>query len=290
MTIEDLVELAKRVHAAERMDFGANSSRDQRNAHWARIVGIAHWGHKDYNPTPDPQWHIKDGGGGRPQSDDVAVSMPTRDFWDCIGGAGAVGYTFRPNYDGFLPPEQNVYPPPKPNGGDELPPPPPAGGAHWTAAHTAMLARFPRPAGDHDRAFVQRVAEQFAYSFGSDWGMKSTRAGSPLSDNVLACNRGGLFGYKIVPAVTTPTEIDLTTSGQVFWAVSAVNHLGDEEPPPPPPPPPVEDGHEAIMAALAALQTDVQAVRDQLERGFLVDIQTVFGRVRGDIKLKEPAA
>jgi hypothetical protein len=71
--------------------------------------------------------------------------MPSREFWDCIGGAGAAGYTFRPNHDGVLPPAQNVYAPPKPAGWTgvaatpprsgsasipEPPPPPPAAPAH----------------------------------------------------------------------------------------------------------------------------------------------------------------
>ena len=62
---------------------------------------------------PDPNWCVKDAGGGRPQSDDVIVVCSTRDAWDLIGGAGANGYSFHEDYLGRLPSVQNVYPPPR---------------------------------------------------------------------------------------------------------------------------------------------------------------------------------
>lgn len=132
MNIQDVVGIAQRVHDAERMNFGASSSREERNRNWARIIGIVHWGHATYNPTPDPQWHIKNAGGGRPQSDDVAVSMPSRHFWDCIPGSGANGYSFRASGDhGPLSSEQHVYAPPRPDGAPvhPTPPPPPPDGS-----------------------------------------------------------------------------------------------------------------------------------------------------------------
>lgn len=112
---DGVAEIAKAIHDAEHVDLGAASTRDSRNAFWARVMGVVHFGHPVYNPTPDSSWCIKDGGNGRPQSDDVAVKCVSREFWDCIGGAGAPGYTFRCNKDaGPLPNEQNVYAPPRP--------------------------------------------------------------------------------------------------------------------------------------------------------------------------------
>lgn len=116
-----VAEIAKTVHDAERWSLGASSTRETRNEFWARVIGIVHWGHPVYNPTPDPSWCLKDGGGGRPQTDDVATQCVSRLFWDCIGGVGANGYenNFRCNGHGSerLPAVQNVYPPPKPAGG-----------------------------------------------------------------------------------------------------------------------------------------------------------------------------
>jgi len=118
MTIEQLVQMAERIHNAERVNLGASSSREQRNAFWARVVGIVYWGHPIYNLQPDTQWHLKDGGAGRPQSDDVVVSLPSRNYWDCIPNAGADGYRFEAaSHTDTLPAVQNVYAPPKPAGG-----------------------------------------------------------------------------------------------------------------------------------------------------------------------------
>lgn len=126
MTIDDLVRMAHRIHHAEQWDLGARSSRETRNAFWARVIGCAHHGHGAYNPTPDPQWHLKSAGGGRPQSDDVAVSLPSREFWDCIGGVGADGYTFGVwSHSTPLPPEQEVFAPPVPSGVGPAPTPEP---------------------------------------------------------------------------------------------------------------------------------------------------------------------
>lgn len=127
MTIDQLVAMARRIHDAEGYDLGATSSRDDRNAFWARVVGCAYWGHPVYHPgAGDRQWHLKNGGPGRPQSDDVAVSLPSRAFWDCIGGAGGAGYVFHASgHADPLPFVQEVYAPPTPSGsGGEAPVPP----------------------------------------------------------------------------------------------------------------------------------------------------------------------
>ena len=101
------------VHDGERVDLGSASSREARVAFLWRAVGIIHFGHPVWNPAGgDPDWCVKDAGGGRPPSDDVLVRCDTRDAWDLIGGAGANGYSFHQDYLGRLSGEQNVYPPP----------------------------------------------------------------------------------------------------------------------------------------------------------------------------------
>lgn len=118
LTITDVERMVRAVHDAEHVNLGAASTRDQRNAFWARAIGIVHWGHPVYNPTPDNSWCIKDAGNGRPQSDDVVVKCATREYWDCIPGSGADGYRFSCGQQpGTLGSEQNVYAPPKPAGG-----------------------------------------------------------------------------------------------------------------------------------------------------------------------------
>ena len=114
MRIEELVDMAEWIHNDEGYDLGASSTRDERNAFWMRVVGCAYWGHPVYNPVPDPQWHVKDAGGGRPMSDDVAASLPSREAWDCIPGSGSDSYRFEAESIGILPADQHVYAPDQP--------------------------------------------------------------------------------------------------------------------------------------------------------------------------------
>ncbi len=106
--------IVRAVHDGTGANLGSNSSRDSRNRFFAGAVAAIHYGHPRYNPRgPDSNWCIKDGGSGRPQSDDVIVRCNSRDAWDIIGGAGANGYSFHLDYLGRLPGDQNVYPPPR---------------------------------------------------------------------------------------------------------------------------------------------------------------------------------
>lgn len=308
MNEHDLVALAKRVHDAEGMNFGASSSRDQRNAQWERIVGIAHHGHPTYNRTPDPRWHIKRASAGRPPSDDVAVLMPSREFWDFIPSSGADGYRFEVSGShGALPLDQIVYAPRVPDGGS-VGQPPPGPSPYWTAAHTTLLAgllqrQTPNPAGDE--GFVRKVAEQFAHSFpGEGWGMKRADPTRPLSNNVAARQiTTGLVGFRVVPATTTPEQIDLR--GQAWEAVTPTNHLQAVITPPPPvdppidppPPPPVDPPPAAapcdlapVLEAIGALSVTVDKQRQDVidavrEQSYDIDLGWMG---RGTVKPRKP--
>lgn len=112
--INEVLAIVRAVHDGTGADLGSRSSRDSRNRFFASAIAAVHFGHGRYNPRgPDSGWCIKDGGSGRPQSDDVAVRCNSRDAWDLIGGAGANGYSFHTDYIGRLPGDQNVYPPPR---------------------------------------------------------------------------------------------------------------------------------------------------------------------------------
>ncbi len=266
MDIEQIVELAQRVHDRERMNFGAGSSRDRRNEQWERIIGLVHHGSIEYGVAPDPRWHIKSAGNGRPQSDDVVVLMPSRDFWDCIPGAGADGYSFRANYDGILPAEQHVYAPRVPKEGAVTTPP---ATPLWQAEHTALLAklqqRFDPVTQIGDSAYIQICAEQFAYSFPQEgWGRKAGDPTRPVSNHSIARQTTtGLVGFRIVPDVAVPTPDDIR--GQHFVQVAAVNHLGIEITPPPPVDVPVDPVPPLIpdLAELAAALSQRLSALDQ---------------------------
>lgn len=276
MTEHDIVALAQRVHDAERMNFGASSSRDERNENWERIIGIVHHGHPSYNQTPDPRWHIKRASAGRPPSDDVAVLMPSREFWDFIPGSGAAGYSFRATYDGRLPDDQIVYAPRVPDGGTVAPPVAPM----WSQAHGTVLAgllQLQTPNSGGDVAFVRKVAEQFAHSFPAEgWGMKRYDPTRPLSNNVVARQTStGLVGFRVVPATTTPEQIDLR--GQAFEAVGPLNHLGIVITPPPPIDPPVDPPVTPPTIDLGPVLAAVEAVGVKVDN----QRQEVLDAVRG---------
>lgn len=125
MTIFELVSMAERIHDEEQWFLGTASTREDRNRFWARVIGCAHHGHPVFNPTPDRQWYLKRADLGRPQTDDVATSMPSRQYWDCITSAGADGYVFAAaEHHERLPMDQMVYAPPVPSGVDVDPSPP----------------------------------------------------------------------------------------------------------------------------------------------------------------------
>ena len=90
----------------------SGGSRGQRNVYLETAVAALHYGHGKWNPQgPDNKWCIKNGGAGRPQSDDVIVRCDSRDAWDLVGGLGAPGARWHTDYIGRLPGNQSVYPP-----------------------------------------------------------------------------------------------------------------------------------------------------------------------------------
>lgn len=111
--VSEALGIISKVHNELRWDLGSGSAREARvDFLWSAVAAI-HYGHPRFNPAgPDPDWCVKDAGGGRPPSDDVLVACSSREAWDLIGGAGANGYNFHLDYLGRLPGGQNVYPPP----------------------------------------------------------------------------------------------------------------------------------------------------------------------------------
>lgn len=261
MNINEFVALAKRVHDAEGMSFsGGDEGRGMRNKNWARIVGIAYHGHPLYNPTPDPQWHLKNGGNGRPQSDDVVVSMPSRAFWDCIPNAGLDGYWFAAGaHPDPLPAIQNVYPPPVPDGGGVAVPLPPTLDG-WTAKHEDIRKKM---AG---RSAVN-VAEQLAFTFPKErWGQKRTRGGGWSPDTIARIKDGKIWAVKIIPGLTVYGP--LSDAEHAHLEAQPVNHLGEEPAPPPvvepptpepPSPPPVAVTPEVLTLLKEILKVSTEA-------------------------------
>ncbi|MGE3175927.1 MAG: hypothetical protein AB7O32_00540 [Vicinamibacterales bacterium] len=282
MDIQGVIAIAERIHDAEGWTLGDGTTREHRNAFWSRVIGCVHHGHPTYNPSPDPQWHCKSAGGGRPQSDDVAVSLPSRRFWDCIPGSGADGYRFATSGAGeILPPEQEIIVPPVPDGGGV-----PIGGgtgpSSWTDAHQTVLRLFaeafpPRAvAGDDD--WTRRLVEQLRATFPEDgFCGKAQSSTHPLSNNVIGrLLAGRLTGYKVLPVpATAPAELDISNQF-ARTDISAVDHLGlgvhgvpgDGGGTPGDDPRPVGDCEcpATVAAELSALRATVDAIGDALAR------------------------
>lgn len=109
----EALAIIKSVHDAYGYDLGSRSSRVERYQFLWTAVAVVHFGHPRFNPAGgDPDWCVKDAGGGREPSDDVIVSCSSREAWDLILSAGGDGYQFHLDYAGRLGGEQNVYPPP----------------------------------------------------------------------------------------------------------------------------------------------------------------------------------
>ncbi|HUU34195.1 MAG TPA: hypothetical protein VMW48_09025 [Vicinamibacterales bacterium] len=100
------------IYNAAGWDLTGRSNRTQLNLFLETAVAALHYGHPKWNPQgPDAGWCIKNGGPGRPQSDDVVARCDTRDAWDLVSGIGGGNPVWAPTYLGRLPGGQQIYPP-----------------------------------------------------------------------------------------------------------------------------------------------------------------------------------
>lgn len=110
--IDEAASIIRTIYTDLRYNIGSSSTRDQRNLYLERAVAALHYGHSRFNPKgPDSKWCIKNGGSGRPQSDDVIVRCDTRDAWDLVSSIGADSYGWHTDYIGRLGTDQVVYAP-----------------------------------------------------------------------------------------------------------------------------------------------------------------------------------
>jgi hypothetical protein len=108
----EAVDIIIAIYTAGRYDLTNRSTREQLNLYLEIAVAALHYGHGKWNPKgPDTGWCIKNGGPGRPQSDDVIARCDTRDAWDLVGGIGGPTPFWNPVYIGRLPSGQAIYPP-----------------------------------------------------------------------------------------------------------------------------------------------------------------------------------
>lgn len=112
MAFNEVYDLLYAIYQAARWDITGRSSRDQLNLFLETAMSAVHYGHGKWNPRGgDVNWCIKNGGPGRPQSDDVIARCDTRDAWDLVSGIGGSNPVWSPVYIGRLPGEQAIYAP-----------------------------------------------------------------------------------------------------------------------------------------------------------------------------------
>lgn len=113
ISLNEAYSIIVKVHDELRFNLGSSSSRQSRiDFLWAAVAAV-HYGHPRFNPAGgDRGWCVKDGGAGRPPSDDVLVACGSREAWDLVLSAGGNGYRFHLERIGRLDGRQNVYPPP----------------------------------------------------------------------------------------------------------------------------------------------------------------------------------
>ncbi|MGE0362155.1 MAG: hypothetical protein AB7H93_11465 [Vicinamibacterales bacterium] len=110
--IGEAVDIIFAIYQAGRFNIGRGSNRTQLNLYLETAVAAIHYGHGKWNPRgPDSNWCIKNGGAGRPQSDDVIVLCSSRDAWDLVGGIGGSNPVWVTTYIGRLDNAQQVYAP-----------------------------------------------------------------------------------------------------------------------------------------------------------------------------------
>jgi hypothetical protein len=110
--IGEAVDIIFAIYQAGRYHIGSGAQRANMNLYLENAVAAIHYGHPKWNPRgADSNWCIKDGGPGRPQSDDVIALCSSRDAWDLVGGIGGPNPVWVTTYIGRLDRSQNVYAP-----------------------------------------------------------------------------------------------------------------------------------------------------------------------------------
>lgn len=108
----EAVGIIQAIYNAGGYRIGSGSSRGQRNIYIETAVAALHYGHGRWNPQgADSGWCIKNGGGGRPQSDEVLARCDSREAWDLVTGIGGPNPRWHPDPLGRLPGNQAIYPP-----------------------------------------------------------------------------------------------------------------------------------------------------------------------------------
>jgi hypothetical protein len=110
--VNEAADIIYRIYQAGRFNISGGSSRAQMNLYLEMAVAAIHYGHVKWNPAgPDNDWCIKNGGPGRPQSDDIIVSCSTREAWDLVSGIGGPNAYWVTSWVGRLDSAQAIYPP-----------------------------------------------------------------------------------------------------------------------------------------------------------------------------------
>ena len=146
--------------------------------------------------------------------------------------------------------------------------------------------------GDDDqrRALIMKCAQQVRFELGERWGTKRAGEGRPPSKDALAYFDGAmLFSADCFNGSTRKPDVPdflEPVPGQVFIAVSPINHLSAPPVDPPPPPPPTDDLRQLVAALTENMEAFRRAAQSKINE---LEGKSIVAEARlKDLEEKEP--
>lgn len=141
-----------------------------------------------------------------------------------------------------------------------------------------------RGSDDDRRVLTRKIAEQFVFEFGPDYGCKSSTPTNPQSKDAIAKRENNrLYSWDWQNGTTREPQVKVGSvaediTGQFFIAVTGINHLADE--------PPVDNGGNttevtALVKKVIEMQQNISNAQVQIldaQTHILQILQTILDK------------